>query len=108
MFTSNANTKHDKNVIYPEVDVVQLPSIMEPSNAPPPKKEIIVLGAGEPITYKSDLAKYFARPGVIGLTTALKIQLQGVYNVTIIAESLPDDQKSIRYTSSWAVCWALV
>lgn len=58
---------------------------MEPSSAPSPKKEIIVLGAG-----------------VIGLTTALKIQLQGVYNVTIIAETLPSDPQSIRYTSSWA------
>lgn len=41
--------------------------------------------------------------GVVGLTTAVKIQEQGVYSVTIIAETLPSDPKTIRYTSSWAV-----
>ena len=41
--------------------------------------------------------------GVIGLTTALKIQEQGGYQVTIIAEVLPTDPKTIKYTSHWAV-----
>jgi hypothetical protein len=40
---------------------------------------------------------------VIGLTTALKIQGQGGYQVTIIAEVLPSDAKTIKYTSHWAV-----
>jgi hypothetical protein len=40
--------------------------------------------------------------GVIGLTAALKIQDQDGYQVTIIAEALPSDPKSIRYTSPWA------
>ncbi|TFK41511.1 D-aspartate oxidase [Crucibulum laeve] len=48
-------------------------------------KEIVVLGAG-----------------VIGLTTALQIQEKGGYHVTIIAEVLPSDPKTIKYTSHWA------
>ncbi|TFK49356.1 D-aspartate oxidase [Heliocybe sulcata] len=51
----------------------------------PPNKQIVVLGAG-----------------VIGLTTALKIQEKGGYQVTIVAETLPSDPKTIRYTSHWA------
>ncbi|KZT31954.1 hypothetical protein SISSUDRAFT_1056108 [Sistotremastrum suecicum HHB10207 ss-3] len=39
--------------------------------------------------------------GVVGLTTALKIQELG-HHVTIVAETLPGDPKSIRYTSCWA------
>lgn len=49
------------------------------------KKEIIVLGAG-----------------VVGLTTALKILLEGTFKVTIISDILPGDPKSIKYTSGWA------
>jgi len=49
------------------------------------KKEVIVLGAG-----------------VVGLTTALEIQSTGKYKVIIIAEILPNDPKSIKYTSQWA------
>jgi hypothetical protein len=41
--------------------------------------------------------------GVIGLTTALKIQEHGDYKVTIVAETLPSDPKSVLYTSHWAV-----
>jgi D-aspartate oxidase len=41
--------------------------------------------------------------GVIGLTTALKIQEEGSYQVTVIAEVLPSDPKTIKYTSHWAV-----
>ncbi|KIY48480.1 hypothetical protein FISHEDRAFT_58973 [Fistulina hepatica ATCC 64428] len=48
-------------------------------------KNIVVLGAG-----------------VVGLTTAVRIQEKGGYNVTILAEILPSDPKSIRYTSQWA------
>ncbi|KAM6492539.1 nucleotide-binding domain containing protein [Amanita muscaria] len=48
-------------------------------------KEVVVLGAG-----------------VIGLTTAIVIQEKGDYNVTIVAEHLPSDPKSIKYTSHWA------
>ncbi|KAK2465596.1 hypothetical protein APHAL10511_002488 [Amanita phalloides] len=48
-------------------------------------KQITVLGAG-----------------VIGLTTAIVIQEKGGYNVTMVAERLPTDPKSIDYTSHWA------
>ncbi|KDQ60147.1 hypothetical protein JAAARDRAFT_125639, partial [Jaapia argillacea MUCL 33604] len=40
--------------------------------------------------------------GVIGLTTAIRIQEKGGYHVSIIAEHLPSDPKSIKYTSHWA------
>lgn len=40
--------------------------------------------------------------GVVGLSTALKIQEKG-HSVAIVAETFPDDPKSIRYTSHWAV-----
>lgn len=39
--------------------------------------------------------------GVIGLTTAVKLQDSG-YTVTLVAETLPTDPKNIRYTSPWA------
>ncbi|KAG8698172.1 hypothetical protein FRC08_006090 [Ceratobasidium sp. 394] len=39
--------------------------------------------------------------GVVGLSTALRIQELG-HKVTILAESLPGDKKSIEYTSPWA------
>ncbi|KAF9011813.1 hypothetical protein BDQ17DRAFT_1344887 [Cyathus striatus] len=48
-------------------------------------REVVVLGAG-----------------VIGLTAALKIQQCGRYRVTIIADVLPGDPKTIKYTSLWA------
>ncbi|KAF9260122.1 nucleotide-binding domain-containing protein [Marasmius fiardii PR-910] len=48
-------------------------------------KHVIVLGAG-----------------VVGLTTALSIQERGGYGVSIVAEALPTDPKSIKYTSHWA------
>lgn len=41
--------------------------------------------------------------GVIGLTTALRLQETGKYQVTIVAEFIPSDPKSIKYTSQWAV-----
>ena len=40
---------------------------------------------------------------MVGLTTAVKIQEKGGYNVTIIAETFPGDPKTITYTSLWAV-----
>ncbi|EMD34685.1 hypothetical protein CERSUDRAFT_116873 [Gelatoporia subvermispora B] len=49
------------------------------------KKNIVVIGAG-----------------VVGLTTAVKVQEQGDYAVTIVAEIFPSDPKSVRYTSLWA------
>ncbi|KAF9457140.1 D-amino-acid oxidase [Collybia nuda] len=48
-------------------------------------KQVVILGAG-----------------VVGLTTALRIQERGGYQVTIIADILPTDPKSIKYTSHWA------
>lgn len=42
--------------------------------------------------------------GVIGLTTALKVQEAfKEANVCIVAEVFPGDPKSIKYTSFWAV-----
>lgn len=41
--------------------------------------------------------------GVIGLTTAIKIQERGGYRVTVVADTLPSDPKSAKYTSHWAV-----
>ncbi|KAJ7871319.1 hypothetical protein B0H13DRAFT_1634268 [Mycena leptocephala] len=40
--------------------------------------------------------------GVVGLTTAVRIQEKGGYQVAIVAEALPSDPKSIKYTSHWA------
>ncbi|KAL0576846.1 hypothetical protein V5O48_005143 [Marasmius crinis-equi] len=48
-------------------------------------KHVVVLGAG-----------------VVGLTTAISIQERGGYAVSIVAETLPTDPKSIRYASHWA------
>ena len=69
------------------------------------KKNIIVLGAGErplrdctlPQAYQIDAS------GVVGLTTALRIQVQGNYMVTVVSEIIPSDPSSIKYTSRWAV-----
>ncbi|EJF63901.1 D-amino-acid oxidase [Dichomitus squalens LYAD-421 SS1] len=54
-------------------------------SSPTGRKRVVVLGAG-----------------VVGLTTAVKIQEKGEYNVTIIAETFPTDPKTIMYTSLWA------
>lgn len=48
-------------------------------------KNIVVLGAG-----------------VVGLSTALKIQEKPGYKATIVAEYLPTDEKNVKYTSQWA------
>ncbi|KAJ7770630.1 hypothetical protein B0H16DRAFT_218452 [Mycena metata] len=40
--------------------------------------------------------------GVVGLTTAVRIQEEGAYRVIIVAEVLPSDPKCIKYTSHWA------
>ncbi|KAI0674533.1 D-amino-acid oxidase [Trametes maxima] len=53
--------------------------------SPNTPKNIVVIGAG-----------------VVGLTTAVKIQEKGGYNVTVIAETFPTDPKTIKYTSLWA------
>lgn len=50
-----------------------------------------------------DLNRIVIHLGVVGLTTALKIQLQGNYRVTVVSEIIPSDPKSIKYTSRWAV-----
>ncbi len=41
--------------------------------------------------------------GVIGLSTALKIQEEGGYHVTVLAQHLPEDPKDAYYSSCWAV-----
>jgi len=59
-----------------------------------PRKNIVVIGAG-----------------VVGLSTAIRIQERG-YQVSILAETFPTDPKCIKYTSHWAgahhVCAAAV
>jgi hypothetical protein len=73
------------------------------------KKRVVVLGAGiyelsPSSSPSSDL--WFCRTilsGVIGLTTALRIQEKGLYQVEIIADVLPTDPKTYKYTSQWAV-----
>ncbi|KAI9460822.1 hypothetical protein HD554DRAFT_2206826 [Boletus coccyginus] len=49
------------------------------------RKEIVIVGAG-----------------VVGLSTAIRVQETGKYNVAIIAETFPTDPRTIRYTSHWA------
>ena len=69
------------------------------------RKKIIVLGAGERPFYDCTLPRAYQvdASGVVGLTTALRIQLQGNYMVTIVSELIPSDPSSIKYTSRWAV-----
>jgi glycine/D-amino acid oxidase-like deaminating enzyme len=52
-------------------------------------------------------SKRFDLAGVVGLSTAIKIQEHGGYHVTVIGETIPGDPKSIRYTSPWAVRFIL-
>ena len=69
------------------------------------KKKIIVLGAGEHPFCDSTLPRAYQvdASGVVGLTTALKLQLQRNYMVTVVSEIIPGDPSSIKYTSRWAV-----
>jgi hypothetical protein len=68
------------------------------------KAEVIVLGAGSSRTpFNAAKTLPHRQTGVIGLSTALRIQEQGKYKVTIVAETLPSDPKTARYTSHWAV-----
>ena len=68
-------------------------------------KEIAVVGAGTILLLITrlciDQGLFFS--GVMGLTTAVKIQERGGYHVTLVAETFPSDPKTIRYTSLWAV-----
>jgi hypothetical protein len=70
--------------------------------------QIVVIGAGgyRRISWMQErsmiLMPFVLNTGVVGLTTALKLQERGGYRVTIIAETLPSDPKNIRYTSPWA------
>ncbi|KAI4522193.1 nucleotide-binding domain-containing protein [Schizophyllum commune Loenen D] len=49
------------------------------------RKNVVVIGAG-----------------VTGLTTAVSLQEQGDYDVTVLADIFPSDPKSVNYTSHWA------
>ncbi|KAL1721290.1 hypothetical protein EV715DRAFT_195133 [Schizophyllum commune] len=49
------------------------------------RKNVVVIGAG-----------------VTGLTTAVSLQEQGDYDVTVLADTFPSDPKSVNYTSQWA------
>ncbi|KAF8906779.1 D-aspartate oxidase [Gymnopilus junonius] len=46
--------------------------------------------------------------GVIGLTTALKIQETGKYHVQIMTDVIPSDPKTIKYTSHWAGAYHVI
>jgi len=72
-----------------------------------PSKNAVVIGAGNVQTHQSRIRSDH-RLGVIGLTTALRIQEKCGYTVSIVAEIFPTDPKSIKYTSHWAVrtCFA--
>ncbi|KAI6158189.1 hypothetical protein BKA82DRAFT_996629 [Pisolithus tinctorius] len=48
-------------------------------------KDVVVIGAG-----------------VVGLSTAIRIQEEGGYRATVVAETFPTDPKTIRYASHWA------
>jgi hypothetical protein len=71
-------------------------------------RQVIVIGAGvcqivsRVWACVTVLMRDVLNIGVIGLTTALKLQEQGGYQITIVAETLPSDPKNIRYTSPWA------
>jgi len=73
------------------------------------KKRVVVLGAGIykllPSSSPSSNLWFYRTilSGVIGLTTALRIQEKGLYQVEIIADVLPTDPKTYKYTSQWAV-----
>ena len=69
------------------------------------RRRIVVIGAGKkgPPATGLNLKDVEKWTGVVGLTTAVKIQEKGYYDVTIIAESFPTDPKTIKYTSLWAV-----
>ena len=73
------------------------------------KKRVVVLGAGIYELSPSSSPSFnfwFCRTiysGVIGLTAALRIQEKGLYQVEVIADVLPTDPKSYKYTSQWAV-----
>jgi len=45
---------------------------------------------------------FWRLPGVIGLSTAIKLQEAG-YKVDICARDLPGDRKTINAASAWAV-----
>ena len=74
-------------------------------------KEVVVIGAGEPkvVRYHGSTfnGKHLDCVGVVGLSTAIRIQEHGGYHVTVVAETMPGDPKSIRYTSPWAVRFIL-
>jgi len=68
-------------------------------------RNVVVIGAGK-LGVRSGLwvnGECLDRVGVVGLSTAIKIQEHGGYQVTVIGEAIPGDPKSIRYTSPWAV-----
>ena len=76
-----------------------------------PAKEVVVIGAGNLGFNRSglriDIGERLDRAGVVGLSTAIKIQEHGGYHVTVIGETIPGDPKSIYYTSPWAVRFIL-
>lgn len=64
-----------------------------------------VLGAGRvfvPLSLRMPLIQRRLDTGVVGLSTAIRLQENG-FDVNIIAEYLPGDRKTIEYTSPWAV-----
>ena len=75
-----------------------------------PWKRVEVLGLSSSLGLVGFYLRYLAvdylihlDTGVVGLTTAVKIQEQGGYAVTVVADTFPSDPKTIKYTSIWAV-----
>jgi hypothetical protein len=63
---------------------------------------IVVIGAGMSLDSQCSLGFLISITGVVGLSTAIRIQEIG-HKVTILAEHLPGDKKTIEYASPWAV-----
>lgn len=69
------------------------------------RERVVVIGAGELISVVVTNCEWpLTLPGVIGLTTAVRIQETGRYDVNIVAEHFHSDtKKTVEYTSYWAV-----
>jgi len=75
------------------------------SKSSSPQKHVVVLGAGMLFWYfEASIVRWHICIGVVGLSTALRLQEKG-HQVTIVAEILPTDPKTIKYTSHWAASY---
>lgn len=88
------------------------PSEHPPSMANVPEiiedKSVVVIGAGMLVVSRIFYVQCIYSAGVIGLSTAIKVQERGDCSITILAEKLPTDSKCIKYTSHWAVSFHIL